>query len=207
MFWQCPIELMSMTLNQAQGSGPRTGVYNFNLSFFGNTLISSPNSSGSRFVSLCDCRTVITLPCHAGYFGMPDKCQYERNQTVLAFFNDTTKRVTFQILATTSDYTYCSYPSFSNAQRGTLPGQRCTGVWPLFVLSQSRLPLSLSPRRRARATRSWSGRGSRVCSSCPRRPTAATQWTSPSPSPTRYSDPAAGPTTHIPAARPPSLPK
>ena len=68
-----------------------------------------------------------------GYFGMPDRCQYERNHTVLAFFNDSKKVVTFQIQTTTSDYTYCSYPTFTPAQRNLFPGQRCTGVKSLML--------------------------------------------------------------------------
>jgi hypothetical protein len=59
---------------------------------------------------------------------MPNKCEYQRNHTVLAQFNDTSKTVKFQIVATTSDYNYCSYPSYTSLQLTLLPGQRCNGV-------------------------------------------------------------------------------
>ena len=56
---------------------------------------------------------------------MPVICQYQRQHSVTAKFNDSSKTVTFTILATTSDYEMCYYPSDPAPSSS---GQRCAGV-------------------------------------------------------------------------------
>ena len=54
---------MSMTLNQEPHVG-NVGVYNMNISFFGNTFINSPNATG---IHLTDCQVVRILTRLAGH--------------------------------------------------------------------------------------------------------------------------------------------
>eukprot|EP00960_Hanusia_phi_P041940 755227-Hanusia_phi.AAC.1 len=113
----CPVDQLEL-IPLGTPAAPVDGEVTINMvmRFYGDVFESSPGSKG--------------------YYGMPDGCKYERNHSVMAYFNASSGQVRFDIKQTTSDYVACQMNfGASSADHmqwnsiytsSTNPLQRCT---------------------------------------------------------------------------------
>ncbi|EKX44701.1 hypothetical protein GUITHDRAFT_139625 [Guillardia theta CCMP2712] len=113
----CPVDQLQLILQEPPGAPVNSELkLNLTMRFYGDVFESSPGSKG--------------------YFGMPDGCRYERNHSVMAYFNASSGRVRFDIYKTTSDYLACQMNFGATSTdhmdwntiytSSTNPFQRCT---------------------------------------------------------------------------------